>query len=359
MGAMIGRGMTMSDQLARHAWTIPDTVALRFEGSGRSYGQLDERVTRNALRDRGARSDDRVAVAGLNCLELVESYLAAVRLGAIAVPINFRLVADEVGYALSDNGTVAVVVDAPLADTVAKAREQVPSVETALVIGGGDAGRSSEDLREHLLRGGGERARGSSRRRRGGADRGAAPEVGRGAAGGRDGSAHWRGGRRPRRPFARPPRPHRLSAAEAVPRCGGPTPRHHWTGWRQQRNGGSHAAEWANVCRAITRSAEAPVALAQPGLGALPDLGVVEPAVGRDPDLVDHPVPDLADLVALEDEHAWRAAFPAEGHSRTLVVVEGHRLRAQLIAPSTSRWPRRWSTTTRRGPYRRRRSLRS
>ncbi len=154
MDTMIGRGMTMSDQLARHARTIPDTVALRFEGSGRSYGQLDERVTRlaNALRDRGVRPGDRIAVAGFNCLELLESYLAAVRLGAIAVPINFRLVADEIGYALSDSGAVAVVVDAALADTVAKAREQVPAVGTALVIGGGDPGRDSEDY-EEVLRG--------------------------------------------------------------------------------------------------------------------------------------------------------------------------------------------------------------
>ncbi|MDK3258141.1 hypothetical protein [Blastococcus capsensis] len=45
-----GRGMTMSDQLARWSRTRPDAAALRFEGAGRSYAQLDERVSRLARR---------------------------------------------------------------------------------------------------------------------------------------------------------------------------------------------------------------------------------------------------------------------------------------------------------------------
>ena len=59
-----GRGMTMSDQLARHAHKIPDVVALRFEGTGRTYAELDERVTRlaRALQQRGVGTGDRIAV---------------------------------------------------------------------------------------------------------------------------------------------------------------------------------------------------------------------------------------------------------------------------------------------------------
>ncbi|CCG01997.1 long-chain-fatty-acid--CoA ligase [Blastococcus saxobsidens] len=132
-----GRGMTMSDQLARWSRTRPDAAALRFEGTGRSYAQLDARVTRlaRALRARGVGTGDRVAVLALNGMETWEAYLAGVRLGAIVVPVNFRLVADEVTYVLADSGAVALVVDAPLAEVAAKAREQVPSITTTLVIG--------------------------------------------------------------------------------------------------------------------------------------------------------------------------------------------------------------------------------
>jgi fatty-acyl-CoA synthase len=132
-----GRGMTMSDQLARHAHKIPDTVALRFEGTGRTYAELDERVTRlaRALQQRGVGTGDRLAVLALNGMEAWEAYLAGVRLGAIVVPVNFRLVADEVAYVLADSGATALVVDAALAGVATKAREQAPDVATVLVIG--------------------------------------------------------------------------------------------------------------------------------------------------------------------------------------------------------------------------------
>ena len=147
-----GRGMTMSDQLARWARRTPDVSALRFEGAGLTYGELDDRVTRlaRALAERGVGVGDRVAVLALNAMEVWEAYLAGVRLGAIVVPVNFRLVADEVAYVLADSGAVALVVDSLLAEVAAKAREQVPGCRIALVIGGGDAGPASEDYEAAL-----------------------------------------------------------------------------------------------------------------------------------------------------------------------------------------------------------------
>jgi fatty-acyl-CoA synthase len=147
-----GRGMTMSDQLARHARRTPDVPALRFDGAGRSYGELDERVTRlaRALADRGVGTGDRIAVLALNGMEAWEAYLAGVRLGAIVVPVNFRLVADEVAYVLTDSGATALVVDAPLAEVAVKAREQAPAVRAVLVIGGASAGPGSEDYEQAL-----------------------------------------------------------------------------------------------------------------------------------------------------------------------------------------------------------------
>src|SRR3954451_15019608 len=142
-----GRGMTTSDQLARWARRTPEVAALRFDGTGLTYRELDERVTRlaRALADRGVGVGDRVAVLALNGMEVWEAFLAGVRLGAIVVPLNFRLVADEVAYQLTDSGTVALVVDTAMAEVAAKAREQAPAVRTALVIGGGGAGSGRED----------------------------------------------------------------------------------------------------------------------------------------------------------------------------------------------------------------------
>ena len=56
---------------------------------------------------------DRVALLLHNRIEFVEALLACHHLGAVAVPINFRLAPDEVEYVLADSGAVAVICDAP------------------------------------------------------------------------------------------------------------------------------------------------------------------------------------------------------------------------------------------------------
>ncbi|WP_344680476.1 long-chain-fatty-acid--CoA ligase [Saccharopolyspora taberi] len=130
-----GRGMALGDQLARHARRTPDTTALVFDGTSRTYRELDERVSRlaGALRERGIGPGDRIAVLSLNNLETVESYLASARLGAICVPVNFRLTAPEVSYVLADSGAAALVTEPAFADVVAAAR--TPSLRTVLVVG--------------------------------------------------------------------------------------------------------------------------------------------------------------------------------------------------------------------------------
>jgi fatty-acyl-CoA synthase len=121
----IATGMTMSDQLARHARKIPDHVAFGFGDIRRSYREFDERVSRlaNALRARGVQHGDRVVALGYNTLEIVETYFATARLGAICVPVNFRLVANEVAYILQDSAPTAAVVHGALAELFGKARE--------------------------------------------------------------------------------------------------------------------------------------------------------------------------------------------------------------------------------------------
>ncbi len=131
-------GITLSDVLARHARVRPNQVGFVDPLRRSTFSAMDDRVNRlaNALAERGVRRGDRVAVFGLNSIELVESWLAALRLGAIAVPVNFRLVADEIAYLLTDSGASAVVVDAALAPTLEAARQSADSVHTVITIGG-------------------------------------------------------------------------------------------------------------------------------------------------------------------------------------------------------------------------------
>ena len=131
-------GITLSDVLRRHARVRPDRVAFVDPRRRCTFSEMDDRVTRlaNALSARGVGRGDRVAVLGYNSIELVESWLAALRLGAVAVPVNFRMVADEIAYVLADSGAVAVVTDIALAPAVEQARAKAPSVDSVLTIGG-------------------------------------------------------------------------------------------------------------------------------------------------------------------------------------------------------------------------------
>ena len=132
-------GMTASDQLARHARKIPDSMAICLGDAARTYRELDERVSRlaNALQARGVGPGDRLAVLSFNSLEVLETYLASVRLGAICVPINFRLVAEEIAYILNDSDTNAVVVDAALRPVLEVAEKRLKRRPVRLFIGDG------------------------------------------------------------------------------------------------------------------------------------------------------------------------------------------------------------------------------
>ena len=138
-GQVTGRGMTLSDLVARHARTAPERLAFSDARVARTYGEIDARVTRlaNALATAGVGHGERVAVLGLNSVEVLESYLAVLRVGAICVPVNFRLVADEIAYVLSDSGAMAVICDEMFGPPVDAARVQAPSVSTVITIGGG------------------------------------------------------------------------------------------------------------------------------------------------------------------------------------------------------------------------------
>jgi fatty-acyl-CoA synthase len=92
-----------------------DRVALVFDGVQRTHAELHERAARvaGALAARGVRAGDRVAMLLQNGLEFPETMLACHRLGAIAVPINFRLTQSEIDYILADSGAITLV-DGPL-----------------------------------------------------------------------------------------------------------------------------------------------------------------------------------------------------------------------------------------------------
>ncbi|MFH2009601.1 MAG: long-chain fatty acid--CoA ligase [bacterium] len=99
--------MIHGNWLAKWAQVEPDKQALidLNDGRGYTYLELDRRADRAARllsEQLGVGRGDRVAVLGENRVEQVELYFAAVKLGAVLVPVNWRLSPEEVAYILGD-----------------------------------------------------------------------------------------------------------------------------------------------------------------------------------------------------------------------------------------------------------------
>jgi fatty-acyl-CoA synthase len=71
-----------------------------------TYAQFAERAGRlaGALRKTGVRAGDRVAFLSMNCHRLLEAYYGVVEAGAVLLPLNIRLAAQELAYILNDSG---------------------------------------------------------------------------------------------------------------------------------------------------------------------------------------------------------------------------------------------------------------
>jgi fatty-acyl-CoA synthase len=117
--------------LTHHAGRTPDKVLTLFEGEAVTYADMARRVAALAggLSGRGVGPGDVVAILSYNCPEFLEALFAANHLGAIAMPINWRLAAPEVRYILEHSGARAMVCDVallPLADEAAAGLDRVP-----------------------------------------------------------------------------------------------------------------------------------------------------------------------------------------------------------------------------------------
>ncbi|MBV9278800.1 MAG: long-chain-fatty-acid--CoA ligase [Chloroflexi bacterium] len=87
-----------------------------------SYAELGERVNRQAcaLRDAGVGRNDRVAILSANAPPMLEAHYGVPMAGAILVPINIRLSADEVAYILDHSGARLLLAGVEFAPLVAE-----------------------------------------------------------------------------------------------------------------------------------------------------------------------------------------------------------------------------------------------
>ena len=103
----------LAEWFRRRAARAPERAAISFKNRTSSYGEVQQRIERFAatLADGGVRAGDRVAWLGFNHPDILVALFATARLGAIFVPLNFRLAARELKQILDDAGAHTLIVD--------------------------------------------------------------------------------------------------------------------------------------------------------------------------------------------------------------------------------------------------------
>src|ERR1700719_2907116 len=124
--------MDLSDLIARNADFTPDKVALRFDGRSLTYAAFAARIVAaaRALKSQlGVARDDRVAILAANHPDYLVLLYACARLGAMLVPLNWRLAVPEQAFILADASVKALVVEEAFAALTARLDKTLPDLQ--------------------------------------------------------------------------------------------------------------------------------------------------------------------------------------------------------------------------------------
>jgi acyl-CoA synthetase (AMP-forming)/AMP-acid ligase II len=124
------RDFTLHTIVARNTHLHGARTAFVFEGQRITHAQYHARAERLAvgLHRAGLAHGDRLCILAQNRLEFLDAYAAAARLGAIVVPVNWRLTADEIAHVVRDTAPKLLLADPQYQATTAALVPHCPSI---------------------------------------------------------------------------------------------------------------------------------------------------------------------------------------------------------------------------------------
>jgi long-chain acyl-CoA synthetase len=132
--------MNLADLLRDTAQRLPDKQALAYgetnPDDSLDWSEIDAGAdaVASGLERFGVRPGDRVAIAMPNIPHFIYSFYGAVRIGAVAVPLNIMLTAAEVATILEDSGAKVVLAAGSFGDQVAAAASKGSSIEKVVTV---------------------------------------------------------------------------------------------------------------------------------------------------------------------------------------------------------------------------------
>ena len=121
----------LANWFTQRALRTPERKALHFEGRTWTFAEMQQEIVDCAgrLHALGVGKGDRVAFLGLNQPMFFFVMFASARLGAVFVPLNFRLTGPELAFMINDCRAVALIVDAHLTPVVTPVRAELTTLK--------------------------------------------------------------------------------------------------------------------------------------------------------------------------------------------------------------------------------------
>src|SRR5699024_654155 len=112
--------LTPIDWKRRAVKYYPQKIAVIDDDKEFTYQEFNERTNRlsQALKQEGVREKDHIAVILPNTHYMLESFYGISQLGAVMVPINYRLNAEDMEYILTHSDAKMLIVDEEFAQTI-------------------------------------------------------------------------------------------------------------------------------------------------------------------------------------------------------------------------------------------------
>ena len=119
--------LNIADWIKKWAMILPGKVALVYNNQPMTYAALNIRINKlsHAFLALGVKRGDRVAAMLTNCVEFFEIFFACSKIGAIFVPLNFRLAGPEIAYIISDCTAETLFFSGEFSERIATIKEDV------------------------------------------------------------------------------------------------------------------------------------------------------------------------------------------------------------------------------------------
>ncbi|MHC4459740.1 MAG: AMP-binding protein, partial [Planctomycetota bacterium] len=122
--------MNIGSLFSRHARYRPNHLAVVFEDKRLTWFEFNESINRlaNSLLDKGICKGDKIATILPNCLELLETYWACAKIGAVVVPLSTLLLKKAMLTLLQDSDTVMVITNTGFIENLSAIKSELPAI---------------------------------------------------------------------------------------------------------------------------------------------------------------------------------------------------------------------------------------